>query len=57
MGSANAVPARRLRSQTAALALIHILTRAADLPDFATPDAFLAETEAKVRACFRRIVG
>jgi glutamate-ammonia-ligase adenylyltransferase len=43
--------------KSAAPALIHLLTRAADVPDFATLEAFLAETEAKVRACFQRIVG
>jgi glutamate-ammonia-ligase adenylyltransferase len=34
-----------------------LLCRAADVPDFATLDAFLAETQAKVRASFTRIVG
>jgi glutamate-ammonia-ligase adenylyltransferase len=37
--------------------LIGLLARAADVPDFATLDAFLAETQAKVRACFVRILG
>ncbi|HEY7296881.1 MAG TPA: bifunctional [glutamine synthetase] adenylyltransferase/[glutamine synthetase]-adenylyl-L-tyrosine phosphorylase [Xanthobacteraceae bacterium] len=43
--------------KTAALGLIGLLTRAADVPDFATLEAFLAETQAKVRASFTRIVG
>ncbi len=34
-----------------------LLCRAADVPDFAALDAFLAETQAKVRASFTRIVG
>jgi glutamate-ammonia-ligase adenylyltransferase len=37
--------------------LIGLLTRAADVPDWVTLDAFLAETEAKVRKCFTRILG
>jgi glutamate-ammonia-ligase adenylyltransferase len=32
------------------------LARAADVPDFATLDAFIAETEAKVRNSFERIL-
>jgi glutamate-ammonia-ligase adenylyltransferase len=43
--------------KTAAPGLIGLLARAADVPDFATLDATLAETEAKVRQCFVRIVG
>jgi glutamate-ammonia-ligase adenylyltransferase len=42
---------------TAAPGMISLLARAADVPDFATLDAFLGETQAKVRACFKRIVG
>ena len=42
---------------TAAPGFISLLARAADVPDFATLDAFLAETQAKVRACFKRIIG
>jgi glutamate-ammonia-ligase adenylyltransferase len=34
-----------------------LLVRAADVPDFATLDAYLAETQARVRAAFVRIVG
>jgi [glutamine synthetase] adenylyltransferase / [glutamine synthetase]-adenylyl-L-tyrosine phosphorylase len=37
--------------------LIGLLARAADVPDFATLDAFVAETQAKVRASFNRILG
>jgi glutamate-ammonia-ligase adenylyltransferase len=37
--------------------LIGLLARAADVPDFATLDAFIAETQAKVRASFTRILG
>jgi glutamate-ammonia-ligase adenylyltransferase len=41
----------------AAPGLLGLLARAADVPDFATLDAFMAETQAKVRACFVRILG
>jgi glutamate-ammonia-ligase adenylyltransferase len=41
----------------AAPGLIGLLARAADVPDFATLDAFLAETETKVRRSFVRILG
>jgi hypothetical protein len=34
-----------------------LLARAADVPDFKTLEAFLRETQAKVRACFERILG
>ncbi len=34
-----------------------LLARAADVPDFATLDAFIAETQTKVRASFTRILG
>ena len=43
--------------KTAAPGLIGLLARAADVPDFATLDAFMAETEAKVRKSFERILG
>jgi glutamate-ammonia-ligase adenylyltransferase len=43
--------------KTAGPDLIRLLTRAADVPDFATLDAFLGETQAKVRASFERILG
>jgi len=33
-----------------------LLARAADVPDFATLEAFIAETETKVRKSFERIV-
>ena len=37
--------------------LLGLLARAADLPDFATLEPHLAETQARVRASFARIVG
>jgi glutamate-ammonia-ligase adenylyltransferase len=37
--------------------LVGLLARAADVPDWITLDAFVAETEAKVRQCFVRILG
>jgi glutamate-ammonia-ligase adenylyltransferase len=37
--------------------LLRLLARAADVPDFATLDATLIETQAKVRASFVRILG
>ena len=37
--------------------LLHLLARAADVPDFATLDATVIEMQAKVRACFVRILG
>ena len=43
-------------AKTAAPGLCGLLARAADVPDFATLDAFLAETEAKVRDEFKRIL-
>jgi len=43
--------------KSAAPGLIGLLARAADVPDFATLDAFLVETQAKVRASFVRILG
>jgi [glutamine synthetase] adenylyltransferase / [glutamine synthetase]-adenylyl-L-tyrosine phosphorylase len=42
---------------TADPSLIGLLTRAADVPDWITLDAFVTETEAKVRKCFTRILG
>lgn len=42
---------------TASPGLVGLLARAADVPDFATLDAFLAETQAKVRASFNRVLG
>jgi glutamate-ammonia-ligase adenylyltransferase len=41
----------------AAPGLMGLLARAADVPDFATLDAFLGETQNKVRASFNRILG
>ena len=43
--------------KTAAPGLCGLLARAADVPDFATLDAFIAETETKVRKSFERILG
>jgi glutamate-ammonia-ligase adenylyltransferase len=43
--------------KTAAPGLAGLLARAADVPDIATLDAFLAETQAKVRKAFVRILG
>ncbi|HWL31916.1 MAG TPA: bifunctional [glutamine synthetase] adenylyltransferase/[glutamine synthetase]-adenylyl-L-tyrosine phosphorylase [Xanthobacteraceae bacterium] len=43
--------------KTAGRGLLGLLCRAADLPDFATLDAHLAEMQQKVRASFNRILG
>jgi [glutamine synthetase] adenylyltransferase / [glutamine synthetase]-adenylyl-L-tyrosine phosphorylase len=43
--------------KAAAPGLVGLLARAADVPDFATLDATVAETEAKVRKSFERILG
>jgi glutamate-ammonia-ligase adenylyltransferase len=43
--------------KTAGAGLLQLLARAADVPDFATLDATLIETQAKVRASFVRILG
>jgi glutamate-ammonia-ligase adenylyltransferase len=43
--------------KTAAPGLCTLLARAADVPDFATLDATIAETQAKVRKSFRQILG
>jgi glutamate-ammonia-ligase adenylyltransferase len=48
---------RQFDPVTAAPGFIALLARAADVPDFPTLDAFLAETQAKVRGSFRRIIG
>jgi glutamate-ammonia-ligase adenylyltransferase len=48
------VPAGRVPAGQGVLAL---LARAADVPDFATLDAHLAETQARVRRSFNRILG
>jgi glutamate-ammonia-ligase adenylyltransferase len=44
-------------AKTAGAGLLGLLCRAADLPNFATLDAHLAETQQKVRASFNRILG
>ena len=43
--------------KAAASGLAGLLARAADVPDFATLDASIGETQARVRASFRRILG
>jgi [glutamine synthetase] adenylyltransferase / [glutamine synthetase]-adenylyl-L-tyrosine phosphorylase len=43
--------------ESAGTGLRELLTRAADVPDFATLDAYLADTQARVRLSFVRIVG
>ncbi len=43
--------------KTAGAGLLRLLARSAGVPDFATLDATLIETQAKVRACFVRILG
>jgi glutamate-ammonia-ligase adenylyltransferase len=43
--------------RAAAPGLVRLLARAADVPDFATLDATVTETEAKVRKSFERILG
>ncbi len=43
--------------KAAGAGLLGLLARAADVPDFATLDAHLAETQDKVRASFTRILG
>jgi len=44
-------------AKTAGPGLLRLLIRAADVPDFATLNATLAETQTKVRASFVRILG
>src|SRR5262249_13095965 len=43
--------------KVAGAGLLGLLARAADVPDFATLDAHVAETQQKVRRCFEKIVG
>ena len=43
-------------AKTAGAGLLSLLCRAADLPNFASLDAHLADTQQKVRASFNRIV-
>jgi glutamate-ammonia-ligase adenylyltransferase len=43
--------------KSAGLGLLNLLARAADVPDFATLEAHLAETQTRVRASFVRILG
>jgi glutamate-ammonia-ligase adenylyltransferase len=44
-------------AKTAGAGLLRLLARAADVPDFATLNATLVETQAKVRQSFVRILG
>ena len=44
-------------AKTAGAGMLRLLARAADVPDFATLDATLIETQAKARASFVRILG
>jgi glutamate-ammonia-ligase adenylyltransferase len=46
-----------LDPKSAGSGLLSLLARAADVPDFGTLEAHLAETQAKVRASFVRILG
>jgi len=46
-----------LDPKSAGPGLLSLLARAADVPDFATLEAHLAETQARVRASFVRILG
>jgi glutamate-ammonia-ligase adenylyltransferase len=43
--------------ETADPDLVGLLARAADVPDWLTLDAFVVETQAKVRKCFTRVLG
>jgi glutamate-ammonia-ligase adenylyltransferase len=45
-----------LDPKSAAPGLLALLARAADVPDFATLDAFIEETQTEVRASFTRIL-
>jgi glutamate-ammonia-ligase adenylyltransferase len=43
--------------ETASIGVLALLTRAADLPDFAALQAYVEETQHRVRECFARILG
>jgi [glutamine synthetase] adenylyltransferase / [glutamine synthetase]-adenylyl-L-tyrosine phosphorylase len=45
-----------LDPKTAGAGLLRLLAGAADVPDFATLEAHVAETQRRVRGCFERIV-
>ena len=47
----------RFDAKTAGQGLLQLLARAADLPDFASLNADIIETQQKVRASFTKIVG
>jgi glutamate-ammonia-ligase adenylyltransferase len=48
---------RPFEARTAGPGLLSLLARGAGLPDFATLEAHLAETQARVRECFERLLG
>jgi len=48
---------RKFDPKTAGPGLLALLARAGQLPDFATLDAHLSETQAKVRLAFEKILG
>jgi glutamate-ammonia-ligase adenylyltransferase len=48
--------AAKFDPKTAGTSLQQLLARAADVPDFATLEAHLAETQARVRGCAKRIL-
>ena len=48
---------RKFEPKTAGPGLLGLLARAGQLPDFATLDAHLADTQASVRAAFEKILG
>ena len=52
-----ALPERAVRCQNGHAGSATLLARAADVPDFAMLEAFVAETQAKVRGSFVRILG
>jgi glutamate-ammonia-ligase adenylyltransferase len=43
--------------KTAGAGLLHLLARAGDVPDFATLEAHLIETQARVRKSFEGMIG
>jgi len=56
-GTIECITAGPFDPKTAGPGLLRLLARAADVPDFATLDATLRETQAKVRESFVRILG
>src|SRR5262249_2803643 len=47
----------RFQPESAPRGLLHLLAGAADFPDFATLDAYVADTERAVRQSFERLLG